>query len=63
VINASDPFPEKLLGLTINRQYVKQLTDEHMTAKRDHAQRLYLLLVFAIWSRWMNRLSQPTRTT
>jgi asparagine synthase (glutamine-hydrolysing) len=63
VINASDPFPEALLGLTINRQYVKQLTDEHMTSKRDHAQRLYLLLVFAIWCRWMNRVSQPTRTT
>jgi asparagine synthase (glutamine-hydrolysing) len=63
VINASDPFPEALLGLTINRQYVKQLTDEHMTSKRDHAQRLYLLLVFAIWCRWMNRVSHPTRTT
>jgi asparagine synthase (glutamine-hydrolysing) len=63
VINASDPFPEALLGLTINRQYVKQLTNEHMTSKRDHAQRLYLLLVFAIWCRWMNRLSPSTRST
>lgn len=61
VINASDPFPEKLLGLTINRQYVKQLTDEHMTSKRDHAQRLYLLLGFAIWCRWMNRVTRDTR--
>ncbi len=61
VINASDPFPETLLGLTINRQYVKQLTDEHMTSKRDHAQRLYLLLVFAIWCRWMNRVTRDTR--
>jgi asparagine synthase (glutamine-hydrolysing) len=58
VISASDPFPESLMGLTINRAYVKQLTDEHMQRKRDHAQRLYLLLVFAIWCRWMQRVEQ-----
>lgn len=63
VINATDPFPEKLLGLAINRQYVKQLTDEHMTSKRDHAQRLYLLLVFAIWCRWMDRVARDARAS
>lgn len=61
VINARDPFPQHLLGLTINRAYVRQLTDQHMQRTRDHAQRLYLLLVVAIWCRWMERVGKENR--
>jgi asparagine synthase (glutamine-hydrolysing) len=63
VIAARDPFPASLLDLEINRTYVQQLTDEHMASKRDHAQRLYLLLVFAIWCRWMGKVAANERTS
>ena len=63
VIAARDPFPASLLDLEINRTYVQQLTDEHMASKRDHAQRLDLLLVFAIWCRWMGKVAANERTS
>ena len=48
---AADPFPASLLGVEIDRSFVSRLVDDHMTARRDHAQRLYMLLVLALWCR------------
>ncbi len=50
-IGSADPFPQTLLGLTINRRYVERLVHEHMLGLRDHAQRLYVLMVMAMWAR------------
>ena len=61
-LNGPDPFPEDLLGITINRRFVAQMVNDHMTRRRDHSQRLYMLLVLAIWSAWLrdiNRASAP----
>jgi hypothetical protein len=32
------------------------MLDEHMNSKRDHGQRLYMLLVLSIWARWLGKL-------
>ncbi len=50
-LNSADPFPESKLGLSIKRNAVARLVDEHMQKKRDHSQRLYMLMVLGIWAR------------
>lgn len=60
VINAQDPFPADILGCELNRSFIRELFDQHMSGKRDHAQRLYALLVMAIWCRWYRRVSRTT---
>ncbi|MBL8885794.1 MAG: asparagine synthase (glutamine-hydrolyzing) [Phycisphaerales bacterium] len=56
-LNSADPFPEDLLGLKINRQFVAKMIADHMDRKRDHSQRLYMLLVLAIWADWLRTLN------
>ncbi len=58
VINAQDPFPADILGCELNRTFIRELFDQHMSGKRDHAQRLYALLVMAIWCRWYRRITR-----
>lgn len=48
-LNAADPWPD--VGIELNRRFVQQMVDEHMGHKRDHSQRLYMLLVLSIWAR------------
>ncbi|MBS0196414.1 MAG: asparagine synthase (glutamine-hydrolyzing) [Planctomycetes bacterium] len=50
-IGSADPFPESRLGISINRRYVERLVHDHMLGLRDHAQRLYVLMVMAMWAR------------
>ena len=56
-LNSADPFPEDLLGIKINRQFVAKMIADHMDRKRDHSQRLYMLLVLAIWADWLRTLN------
>jgi asparagine synthase (glutamine-hydrolysing) len=56
-LNSADPFPEDLLGIKINRQFVAKMVADHMDRKRDHSQRLYMLLVLAIWAEWLRTLN------
>lgn len=57
-LNSADPFPEHLLGITINRAFVAKMVEDHMDGRRDHSQRLYMLLVLAIWADWLSRISR-----
>lgn len=57
-LNSADPFPEDLLGIKINRVYVAKMIADHMDRKRDHSQRLYMLLVLAIWVNWLRAVSR-----
>ncbi|MCE7975032.1 MAG: asparagine synthase (glutamine-hydrolyzing) [Leptolyngbya sp. PLA1] len=47
----SDPLPASVLGVEVSLGRVRTLVDEHLSGSRDHAQRLYWLLVLAIWAR------------
>jgi len=69
-LRSSDPFPGLAdAGVEINIKFVEQMIREHDTAGeksinpwhgRDHSQRLYMLLVLSIWSKWLDRIrSQP----
>ena len=51
VLNSTDPFPESKLGISINRRAVNRMVLEHMRCKRDHSQRLYMLMVLGIWAK------------
>lgn len=53
-LESAEPFPA--IPLEINMKFVRQMIDEHMSYKRDHSQRLYMLLVLSIWARWLARL-------
>jgi asparagine synthase (glutamine-hydrolysing) len=62
---AADPFPGLAdAGVEINTGFVRRMLREHDAAGerslnpwhgRDHSQRLYMLLVLSIWSRWLDR--------
>lgn len=52
-VTSADAFPPTLLGTEIRREYVGRLVESHMDGTREHGQRLYLLLVLAIWCRWV----------
>ena len=61
----TDPFPGLAdAGVEINSKFVHRMLREHDAAGerslnpwhgRDHSQRLYMLLVLSIWSRWLDR--------
>lgn len=62
-LEGPDPFPG--LPLDINMKFVKRMLREHDAAGekslnpwhgRDHAQRLYMLLVLSIWAKWLAKL-------
>ena len=66
---SADPFPGLTdAGINIDLNHVRRLLREHDAAGerslnpwhgRDHSQRLYMLLVLSIWSRWLARLRGP----
>ncbi len=60
MLHSADPFPADLLGLELNRTFIRQMLDEHMEMNRDHSQRLYMLLVLAIWCRWQRHAGGDT---
>lgn len=53
VLRGGEAFPPEIIGAEIDLAYVDDLVREHMDARRDHAQRLYMLLVLAVWCRWL----------
>lgn len=57
-LGSADPFPEDLLGIKINRKFVATMVRDHMERRRDHSQRLYMLLVLAIWADWLRSVSR-----
>ena len=68
-LNSTEPFGPPSLGIELNMNFVRQMLDEHLgtgpsgLVKRDHSQRLYMLLVLSIWAKWMAGLagSSPRR--
>jgi asparagine synthase (glutamine-hydrolysing) len=64
-LNSTDPFPADLpadlLGLELNRRFIQRMIDEHMNSRRDHSQRLYMLLVLAIWAKWLRGLNSSVK--
>lgn len=65
-LRSTDPFPGLAdAGVNINMAFVEQMLKEHDAAGeksinpwrgRDHSQRLYMLLVLSIWSKWLDRV-------
>lgn len=54
-LESSEPWGDPALGIELNRRYIRRMLDEHMQERRDHGQRLYMLLVLSIWARWLTR--------
>lgn len=69
-LESADPFPGLAdAGVNINMKFVNQMLREHDAAGeksinpwhgRDHSQRLYMLLVLSIWSKWLDRIRQES---
>ncbi|GIW73544.1 MAG: asparagine synthetase B [Phycisphaerales bacterium] len=67
-LGSADPFPGlESAGVWIDRRFVARMLVEHDRAcegsihpwrGRDHAQRLYVLLVLGLWARWLDRLNR-----
>lgn len=55
-LHSAEPWGPPSLGIDLNMNFVRQMLDEHMNSKRDHGQRLYMLLVLSIWARWLGKL-------
>jgi len=53
---ARDAFPAELLGFELSQPMIRKLFDLHRSGTQDHAQRLYMLLVLAVWCRWRSGL-------
>lgn len=72
-LRSSDPFPGLAdAGVNINMKFVEQMIREHDAAGeksinpwhgRDHSQRLYMLLVLSIWSKWLHRIQSESQHT
>jgi asparagine synthase (glutamine-hydrolysing) len=50
-LNSTEPWGSPSLGIDLNMKFVRQMLSEHMNQKRDHSQRLYMLLVLSIWAK------------
>lgn len=50
-LDSTEPWGSPSLGIDLNMKFVRQMLDEHMNQKRDHSQRLYMLLVLSIWAK------------
>ncbi len=55
-MESAEPWGPPRLGIDLNMKFVRQMVDEHMNERRDHSQRLYMLLVLSIWAKWMGGL-------
>jgi asparagine synthase (glutamine-hydrolysing) len=55
-MNSTEPWGPPSLGIDLNMKFVRQMLAEHMTERRDHSQRLYMLLVLSIWAKWLGGL-------
>lgn len=52
-LGSSEPFPG--VPLEFDRAELNRIIDDHMSAKRDHAQRLFALVSLSVWSNWLKR--------
>lgn len=59
LLSSADPFPPSLVGCELNLPWARQLHAEHLSNTRDHSQRLYMLLVLAIWCCQQRSLPHP----
>jgi asparagine synthase (glutamine-hydrolysing) len=59
-LGSAEPWGPASLGIDLNMAFVRRMIDEHMNEKRDHSQRLYMLLVLSIWAKWVGGLSRQT---
>lgn len=51
LLTSPDPFPGSV-GALIPREPVRRMLDQHRAGAADHSQRIYGLLVMALWCRW-----------
>jgi len=59
VLASSDPWPEVSRACPLNLAFCRRILEEHLAGRRDHGQRLYVLLVLHIWDRWLRSVGRP----
>ncbi|CAN5827905.1 asparagine synthase (glutamine-hydrolyzing) [soil metagenome] len=53
---SAEPFGPVALGLGLDLRESRRLIAEHDSGKRQHGQRLHMILVWSIWTRWLGRV-------
>jgi len=51
VLSAATPWGEVDLGIQFSAKAARRLLDDHVSGRGEHGQRLYLILVLALWCR------------
>jgi asparagine synthase (glutamine-hydrolysing) len=50
-LESAEPWGPPDLAIDLNMAFVRRMLGEHMSGRRDHSQRLYMLLVLSIWAK------------
>lgn len=53
MVNSTDPWPSGIIGFELNLNTARRMFEAHQAGRSDHSQRLYALVVLALWCRWM----------
>jgi asparagine synthase (glutamine-hydrolysing) len=63
-LTSPEPFGGPGLGINLHQGFIRRLLDEHLgtgpsgLVKRDHSQRLYLLLVLSLWAEHLGQIAR-----
>lgn len=60
VVHSADPWSGAQIGFELHPAAVRRMFESHQSGTRDHSQRLYGILILAVWTRWLKSL-QPGR--
>ncbi len=52
-LGSAEPFPG--VPLEFDRAELGRIVDDHMSGRRDHAQRLFALVSLSVWAEWLKR--------
>jgi asparagine synthase (glutamine-hydrolysing) len=52
-LGSADPFPG--VPLESDRAELRRIVEDHMSGRREHAQRLFALVSLSVWAEWLKR--------
>ena len=53
VVHSTDPWSGAEIGFELHPAAVRRMFESHQSGTHDHSQRLYGILILALWTRWL----------
>jgi hypothetical protein len=53
VVHSTDPWSGADIGFELHPAAVRRMFESHQSGTHDHSQRLYGILILALWTRWL----------